>query len=86
MTATIATAMAEIRDRCASFDRVVSSDLALQESFMETAARFAGKEGTVALMSGGDLDCARYHLLGIEPLITFSGRGRRLSLSGGSTT
>ena len=38
------------------------------------AARFAHEPGTVVLLSGGDLDCARYHILGIHPWLTLSGR------------
>ena len=36
-------------------------------SFMDVAARFADKPGTVLLMSGGELDCARYHFLAVHP-------------------
>ncbi|MBC2709454.1 MAG: aminodeoxychorismate synthase component I [Desulfosarcina sp.] len=38
------------------------------------AARFAHESGTVVLLSGGDLDCARYHILGIRPWLTLTGR------------
>ena len=38
--------------------------LELKESFMDIAGRFASIPGTVLLMSGGTLDCARYHFLG----------------------
>jgi para-aminobenzoate synthetase component I len=44
-------------------------------SFHEIAARFAAETGTVILMSGGTLDCARYHILGIRPWMSFSGKG-----------
>jgi len=55
--------------------------LILAEPFIEFAARFASLPGTVILLSGGDLDCARHHLLGALPWLTFSGRGRNLSVS-----
>jgi len=55
--------------------------LILAESFIDFAARFAPLPGTVLLMSGGELDCARYHIIGALPWLTFSGRGRNLSVS-----
>ncbi len=42
----------------------------LEEPFEELATRFAHEAGTVALLSGGDLDCARYHILGVWPWLT----------------
>jgi para-aminobenzoate synthetase component I len=38
------------------------------------AERFAPAAGTVLLLSGGKLDCARHHILGIWPWLTVSGR------------
>jgi para-aminobenzoate synthetase component I len=52
----------------------------LKESFMEAASRFAAVPGTVALMSGTGLDCARYHLLGVKPWLTLTGRDQRLQV------
>ena len=52
----------------------------LNESFMETASRFADIPGTVALISGTGLDCARFHILGIRPWLTLSGRDQRLQV------
>ena len=34
------------------------------------AARFADRPGTILLLSGSDLDCARYHILGVLPWLT----------------
>lgn len=53
----------------------------LEESFPDFSARFAAMPGTVALLSGGDLDCARYHILGIKPWLTFSGKGRDVTVT-----
>ncbi|MFH0999132.1 MAG: aminodeoxychorismate synthase component I [Pseudomonadota bacterium] len=52
----------------------------LNESFMETASRFADIPGTVVLMSGTGLDCARYHILGVKPWLTLTGRDQRLQV------
>ena len=52
----------------------------LEEPFIDFAGRFASLPGTVVLMSGGDLDCARYHILGTKPWLTFSGRDRNMTV------
>ena len=54
--------------------------------FIDLAAGFAHMPGTVLLMSGGDLDCSRYHILGLKPWLTFKGRGRKMTLTSGATT
>ena len=62
---------------CAGLPRItgVSTEtFHLEEPFVEMAARFAHEPGTVVLLSGGDLDCARYHILGIYPWLTLTGR------------
>ncbi|MEE8399631.1 MAG: aminodeoxychorismate synthase component I [Desulfobacterales bacterium] len=58
----------------------------LKESFLDVAARFAGQTGTVVLMSGGEMDCARYHILAVKPWLTFSGRQQDIRLSSGEDT
>lgn len=55
--------------------------LTLDEPFVEVARRFAHRPGTVALLSGGDLDCARFHVLGVDPWLTLSGHRARTSLT-----
>lgn len=44
----------------------------LDIDFIELAARFSHISGTVVLLSGGDLDCARYHIIGALPWLTLS--------------
>ena len=72
--------MDEIKGRFGHIDGVFSDSLNLQEPFINLAARFAHLPGTTALMSGGDLDCARHHILGVYPWLTFFGRGRSLTI------
>jgi len=60
---------------------IYCEDLNLTESFESLASRFADEPGTVALLSGGDLDCARYHLLGIWPWLTLRGKDRFMQLT-----
>ncbi len=53
---------------------VMTETLHQEEPFADMAARFAHEPGTVVLLSGGDLDCARYHILGIHPWLSLTGR------------
>lgn len=58
---------------------VRSASIELSESFIDVVRRFAEIPGTVALMSGTDLDCAQYHFLGLYPWLSL--RGTRNSLT-----
>ena len=49
---------------------VQSTALVPTEPFVAMARRFAHLPGTVALISGGTLYCARYNILGIHPWLT----------------
>lgn len=53
---------------------VHSEPLELREPFLEVVRRFAHLPGTVALLSGGPLDCARHHVLGVYPWLSMIGR------------
>ena len=53
----------------------------LGESFIDLAARFVSIPGTVVLMSGGDLDCAKYHILGIRPWLVLSGIDKNMCIT-----
>ena len=46
----------------------------LEEPFVDMAARFAHEPGAVVLLSGGDQGCARYHILGLHPWLSLTGR------------
>jgi para-aminobenzoate synthetase component 1 len=59
---------------------VHTETLNLSIDFVDLAARFAHLPGTVVLLSGGDLDCTRYHFLGVHPWLTLSGRQGRSHL------
>jgi para-aminobenzoate synthetase component 1 len=61
-------------DRLCGLDGVRSQPVRLEEPFADMAARVAHEPGTVVMLSGGDLDCARYHILGIRPWLTITGR------------
>lgn len=46
---------------------VHTETIRLHDAFIDVAARFAHMHGTVILMSGGDLDASRYHILAAKP-------------------
>lgn len=50
-----------------AFEQVATASLSLSGSFVDLVSRFADEPGTVALLSGGGHDSARYHILGIRP-------------------
>jgi para-aminobenzoate synthetase component 1 len=58
-----------------------SETLELDEPFVEVVRRFADQPGSVALLSGGDLDCARHHILGVYPWLWLSGHRTKTTLS-----
>ena len=49
---------------------VSTQTLRLEAPFETTAACIAGSVGTVVLLSGGALDCSRYHILAADPWLT----------------
>jgi len=55
-------------------------EIPLTEPFIDFAGRFADIPGTVVLMSGGNLDCSRFHILATAPWLSFSGRHDNLTL------
>lgn len=62
-------------------DFISVTPIVLKESFPDMAARFSNEPGTVVLLSGGDLDCARYHILAIQPWLEIKSHGRSISLT-----
>jgi hypothetical protein len=55
----------------------------VHEPFEEVVRRFAHLPGTVALVSGGKLDCARHHILGVYPWLSLSAQRTRTTLADG---
>lgn len=55
----------------------------IDEPFIDFASRFASDPGTLCLMSGGNLDCARYHMVAAKPWLVLSGRGNAVSIQVG---
>jgi para-aminobenzoate synthetase component I len=73
-----------IEERLSWLPRVTSvhcEAIELKEPFVDVVRRFAHLPGTVALMSGGKLDCARHHILGVYPWLTMSGHRTQTTLA-----
>lgn len=51
--------------------------------FLNLGAAFHDEEGTVALMSGGELDSARYHILAVSPWLSFKAFARKCKITVG---
>jgi para-aminobenzoate synthetase component I len=71
----------EIRALAGRVETVTARKIDTDEPFVDFAARFAHMPGTVILLSGGDLDCARYHILAARPWCRLTGRKRNMLLS-----
>jgi len=67
--------MKEIINISDTITGVHEMSITLEEDFLAFAGRFASMPGTVILMSGGKLDCARHHILGIRPWMILRARG-----------
>ncbi len=73
--------MDEIKTTTGKITGVRVESINLDESFVDFAGRFAAMAGTTVLLSGGDLDCARYHILGVRPWLAFKGRNRKMTIT-----
>ena len=73
--------MNEIKKVAGKITGIHTEPISLSEPFIDFSARFASMPGTTVLMSGGDLDSARYHILGAKPWLVFSGRGRNMTIT-----
>ncbi|NNG00017.1 MAG: aminodeoxychorismate synthase component I [Desulfobacteraceae bacterium] len=65
---------------------IYTEKIELNAGVEDIAAPFATREGTVVLMSGGNLDCARYHVMGIDPRLSVKCRGLHVQLTIDDTT
>jgi para-aminobenzoate synthetase component 1 len=73
--------MDEIKRTAGTITGIHMESIDLDEAFVDFSARFASLRGTTVLLSGGDLDCARYHILGAKPWLTFTGRNRNMTIT-----
>jgi para-aminobenzoate synthetase component 1 len=75
----------ELEAVAASFEGVVKRPFHLPADLQTAATPLAPQTGTVVLLSGGNLDCARYHLLAAAPWLQLRGRGRAVTAILGKT-
>jgi len=73
--------MDEIKKAAGQITGIYTEPISLSEPFIDFSARFASMPGTTVLMSGGDLDSARYHILGAKPWLVLSGRGHNMTIT-----
>ena len=62
---------------------IFEKNVSINGSFEQIAARFAKEKGTVLLLSGSDLDCARYHMLAVAPWLEVTSRREQVSMTCG---
>ena len=66
--------------RLGRITEVVRAELECSASLVELGARLAEVPGTVVLASGGEQDCARYHIIGACPWLEVRARGRQVEI------
>ncbi len=72
--------MDDIKKNTGEITRIYRENIILNEKFIDFVARFADLPGTVALISGGDLDSARFHILAVKPWLTFKGARQEMTM------
>ena len=72
-----------ILKRLPSVRHILREPLDMDAPFISVAGRFAHLPGTVVLMSGRDLNCARYHILAVHPWLSYRSKGNHLQLDMG---
>lgn len=70
----------EFIDQLPTLEFIHKEKIELCSPFLDIAEKFALDNGTVALLSGGNLDCSRYHILAIKPWLELTGKGSNLKL------
>ena len=70
----------EFIDQLPTLEFIHKEKIELNSSFLDIAEKFAMDNGTVALLSGGSLDCSRYHILAIKPWLELTGKGNSFKL------
>ena len=61
-------------------ERIHREKIDLKQPFEFMSSKFADMLGTVVLLSGTDLDCARYNILAAMPWLTLTGKNKNLTL------
>ncbi len=78
--------MKRLLDLTGRIHAVRTETITLNRSFSEVCRAFSDLPGTVVLLSGGNLDCSRHHILAALPWLTVRGKGRFLEFFTGGQT
>lgn len=70
----------EIVSDTGKIEGIFSQKINIKEPFLRFAQKFSDRTGTILLLSGGNLDCSRYHILCVNPFLTFTGKGNRMTI------
>jgi para-aminobenzoate synthetase component 1 len=70
----------EFIDQLPTIESIYREKIEFNSPFLDIAEKFAMDKGTIALLSGGNLDCSRYHILAIDPWLELTCKGDRLKL------
>ena len=60
--------------------KIVRKQVSSAPSFESLSSMFAGEIGTVVLLSGSDLDCAKYNILAARPWLTLKTKGMKIEI------
>lgn len=72
--------LSEIFTNTGTISGVFSKKIEIEKPFIDIAEKFSHISGTTVLLSGGDLDCSRYHIMGTHPFLIFSGKGNQITI------
>ena len=61
-------------------ERIHREKIDLEQPFELLASKFTDIPGTIVLLSGTDLDCARYNILTVMPWLTLTGKNKNLTI------
>ena len=70
----------DILSQTGTITGLFQKEIRLEEPFIDFALRFTRYAHTSCLISGTDLDCARYHMLAARPFLILSGKGKKIQL------
>lgn len=73
----------EILNITGTIRRIYEEPVHTIHPFPDIASMFSDRPGTVVLLSGGDLDCSRYHILGVNPWIQIQARDKKVFIQAG---
>ncbi len=71
----------EVREAFGIISKVHVESIEIDEPFIDFSSRFSSNEGSVLLMSGGNSDCARFHILAVNPWLSIKSYKESIKVS-----